>query len=481
VKAEFLSDTLDNIDNDILERTANLRTRSVSRRRTLPIWAAACVCAAVALALVIVSAVRRSERRSAMTPIDEPDATASGENAHSRTEETSVEVLYTDDPNQGVESADSEACMLPFFFYNGRRYDGYFTVTSTIKPEMLGEKLGRANGSISVWSTPDDYTDLSGSVAGDFYEISGYDPQFILAFDYGGELGFAPFICGDALAYVKGSEFFQDLLHVGIDLKGIWYESHRSWNYDMGEHYRLPIDTPQVLALIEALDEGELIPITDVLQQSGKSSMKFYNSRLYHVCLELASGLTIDLSLSDNDWVIFSGVKSYCIKVPDDIFTSLLALLDARSGEALNSPTAFELNLAECMRDPTLGIFMPSYVPRGMQQVSADIHYDDDGVANSIMLIYLADDPKDPKEPYYFINITPSEWEHGEEFKIYPENLSASALEAMTVHESLGGSESATLDTVLCLANANVNLFAINIDAAEAYAILSSVDVNAGD
>ena len=72
--------------------------------------------------------------------------------------------------------------MLAFFIYEGRCYvqDQYYEDGLP----LVGDYVGASVGLIDEWTSEDGYVDYAGSVAGDFYEVKGYDPSFMLCMKF---------------------------------------------------------------------------------------------------------------------------------------------------------------------------------------------------------------------------------------------------------------------------------------------------------
>ncbi len=195
MKKEILSDALDDMSDDIIERTALLRREGAKRTRNILAWAAALVCMAAAAALTIAAIGRnRAMKEANNAPTAAPEQT------------TEAPAVTAAPPEQG-EFSPGEASMIAFFIYNGRQYRHF---TSSLEGgvgfEKLGNQLGVAVMKIDEWSKQEDYTELSGSVGGPFYEIEGFDPNFVLGLSYMYPHRWSPFVCAEGLALDYGRD-----------------------------------------------------------------------------------------------------------------------------------------------------------------------------------------------------------------------------------------------------------------------------------
>ncbi len=210
---------------------------------------------------------------------------------------------------------DMASCMIGFFIYQGRVYIEYEWLEHA--NALVGEKVGTATGLIDAWTKKDGYVDFAGSVQGDFYEVKGYEPEFMLCMQMeDGAIWF--FVNDNDLLLKKGADIFEDYLHLSEKSYEAFYMTNETWNNVKAyEEKKVPVnkaDYEKVKKWLAAINEGTIMLTEDVWKDCGIRT--FYDEKqLYHLYLEMEDGMLIHLRIFEGGYVMFDGVKEVCVKV----------------------------------------------------------------------------------------------------------------------------------------------------------------------
>ena len=229
---------------------------------------------------------------------------------------TSAPSVYIPKKEVSLTVSDEVAsCMIGFFIYQGRVYVEY-TVLEDAK-ELVGQKLATATGLIDEWTKQDGYVELAGSVNGDFYEVNGYEPEFMLCMQMqDGRVWL--FVNDNDLLLEKGADIFETYLHLSETSYEAFYMTNAVWNNGKAyEEKKVPVSTAEekkVERLLENMKAGTVVLTKDVWKDYGIGV--FYNEKqLYHLYLELEDGMRIHLRIFEGGYVMFEGIKDVCIKI----------------------------------------------------------------------------------------------------------------------------------------------------------------------
>lgn len=298
-KREMLYDSLTNIREEFVEEAQ--APYPVKR----PTWVRWCALAACLCLLVAGTLVWQPWNRTGQTPSVPVAQVAKG--------------IVIPKAEVNLSQQDGVmADMLGFFIYQGRCYIQYDWVDHG--SALVGEKLGTAKGMIDEWTPQEGYVELAGSVSGAFYQVNGFDPDFMLCMKEEGD-AVQLFVCNNGITLYRGSELFEERLRLSDKIKSVTYEDEDSWYEEKGQ--RKPLDDQDTFqAFLQAMDEA-------AFQRS--DSVGLYedeNNSLYHVYCALDNGVTITLRLFRGGYVTFSGVPDACVQVPDAQFDALLTQLE---------------------------------------------------------------------------------------------------------------------------------------------------------
>ena len=241
-----------------------------------------------------------------------------------------------------LEGVAVEMDMVGLIVYRGRIYtqaEGFYdNERATIAETLLGERLGTAKGNIDEWSTQDEYaTEFASTYQGDVYTVNGYSPDFRLAIKWSyieddgsttTSIGFLENLNGIYLS--NGKNLFGDRLNLAENRDSAIYQSHRSWNYVLGEFKELSSVTEQdISAFFETLYKSEFIntyntdpDIYGKNEADLKSDeiMAASNSNQAHLYFYMKDGTTVELRLMEGGYVGYQPLGWYFVKMPGEAF-----------------------------------------------------------------------------------------------------------------------------------------------------------------
>lgn len=223
-------------------------------------------------------------------------------------------------------SAEENASMsmVGFLIYEGRCYVADERLAD--KKALKGEYLGTSNGLIDEWTPKEGYVDYAGSVKGDFFAVSGYDPVFMICMEREtGEL--LILVNNNDLVLKKGSELFEDRLHLS-NFDYVQYQSREDWYYGRGNirSYGASYDT--VLAdFTAALGDADFMRIEDIPLEDGQDNV--YDSKeICHLYFQMADGMTVHLRCFEGGYVRYSGIMDVCVRIGEDVFAAICGAFD---------------------------------------------------------------------------------------------------------------------------------------------------------
>lgn len=212
--------------------------------------------------------------------------------------------------------------MLAFFIYQGRCYAQYEWIYDNA--DIVGEYLGTATGLINEWTPQEGYVELAGSVRGDFYEVKGYDPSFMLCMKDEAD-AVSTYVCNTGITLKYGFELYEDRLHLAGNYSAIEYESRASWYYGRDEVHQLDDAGGVVADFLEQLNSAKYMPRSSVLLEDEEASV--FDTEVYHLYFKMNNGTTVRLRLCENGYVFYQGILSVCVRVPEESYDALLELL----------------------------------------------------------------------------------------------------------------------------------------------------------
>lgn len=322
MKSENISDALNMLSEDIIEETDRLRQGSakVKAKQRYVKWGALAACACL-LAAGAFAWKFWGNRRSGIPAVSSPED--SGQNDHliavsdNGDRDETLPVEHTTVTEGGIL-----ADMLPFFIYQGNNYQGYRYIHNA---DIVGEKLGTAIGGVNCLNAHEwEYAELEGSVRGDFYEVKGYDPSFMLCMkdEWKEHTSVSLFLRITGWAFKYGSELFEDNLHLSENYSELRYEERDSWYYGRHNVFSLEGDNGLIEKFISNLDSSEIIPCKDIPLEEEYESI--FDTKLYHLYLEMKSGFSVNFHFLQGGYVVFDGMPDICVKISEEMYKEML-------------------------------------------------------------------------------------------------------------------------------------------------------------
>lgn len=210
------------------------------------------------------------------------------------------------------------ADMLAFFIWEGRTYVGH---NDFCPAALAGEKMGTATGLIDEWTPSDGYVELAGSINGDFYQVKGYDPAFVLCMPFGQDR-YELMVCSGGITLHTGADLYEALLRLPGRIESAALETRESWCYGRDRKASLPADE-RLDDFVRAMCDSE-VRLTDELRFPDGVYFNIYdNTELYHLYLTLEDGFTVHLRLLEGGVVLYQGLTDVYVTVPEEVFTAL--------------------------------------------------------------------------------------------------------------------------------------------------------------
>ena len=460
MKKEQISDALNMLNDDIIEETNNVRTNAKPKRRwERQIAAVACIC----LIVVGVFAWRNFSNHS----------------------DSSTEITMSDKgvtiPKLEVSlSAESSADMLGFFIYQGNCYVHYDWIYDDV--DIIGKHLGTATGLIDEWTPRDGYVEFAGSVKGDFYEVKGYDPSFMLCMKHT-DGSISLYVCDTGITLKYGSELYTDRLHLAGNYTSVQYESRDSWNKSKHELYQLKDSDELIRDFIDGLNVAEFIPRNSISYDDARDIVN--EMEIYHLYFNMQNGTTVHLRLWKDGYVLYQGLLGVCVQVQEESYNNLLEILESHTGAVPVDYHSGGKTLEDCMNDPELGKYVPSYAPDNMKVERVEILYylvSETAKETGTKEITIEYSDNDDSSKWYAITVT---WasEYGKNGWAGP-MVDASELKEDNVSEYIrktapnGNSISygSRIELGIWYGDVSIVLSGVNLDAETSYQILKSVN-----
>lgn len=299
MKQENIIDALNWLDEELIEEVGELRKKEETQIRTMKFnwrrWGAiaACVC------LVVVGIK--------LWPIL---GYISGGNA---------------DTASCEESATTEAVsdMIAFFIYQGNTYEQYEVVEAE---NLKGAYVGTSNGDINEWSEAEAYVESAGSISGDFYEVNGFSPEFMLCMEQE-DGSISTYVNSDGLVLETGADLFEDCIHLAGNYQEVLYQTRADWYYSTGEPEVIPEEYEENISqFVGALNEGEIVAMASYPLEAGSNNI--YDREIYHMFFELENGITIHLRLFEHGYVAFRGIQDQLVQVEEQSFNEIIQVLE---------------------------------------------------------------------------------------------------------------------------------------------------------
>ncbi len=365
-KSEQLYRGITRIDDDLLEEAEADRQAPLAKKRhsLRPLALAACL-------LLVVGTVLTVSRMGLSHRNPPAGGTSGGGNGPAASRPYLTEDGVVIPPLQASLSADSAeaANMIPFFIYEGHWY--VWAEALPVGADLAEERLGTATGLIDEWTPADGYVDLAGSVEGPFYRVKGIDPSFMLCMrDPSGWLEL--YVNGHGITLKTGADLVTGRLHLPERYAGLEYQSWEDWYYSTGTMFTLKEEREEdALAFLELLRSGTFVPYTGVEDLTS----------LPHIRVLLDNGLRAHFSLFANDtdgYVFYYGFDGVYLKVERETLMNFVSLLEQEDSGIPAETEDSSLTLEDCRSDPTLGGYLPAFLPESLAFQSGYIYYNVD-------------------------------------------------------------------------------------------------------
>lgn len=225
-------------------------------------------------------------------------------------------------PNNGVTMD-----MLAFFIYEGRCYvqDEYYQDGFS----LLGDYVGTSVGLIDEWTSEDGYVDYAGSISGKFYEVKGYDPEFMLCMKLAdGEV--ETFINNNGITLGKGSDLIEDRLHLKDNVEKVSFKTQKEWDTSLQneKNHVLPEEYDALVnQFLDAFSEADFMYISDTTLDVNETGSYHQNPNNYHLTFHTKDGLNFDFILYEDGYVRFQGFGGVCVQIDSEIYEELISVL----------------------------------------------------------------------------------------------------------------------------------------------------------
>lgn len=321
MKKQDLFQAMNGIEESILQETQVKRKQGQRRRRQKRL-----LCALAALILAGTGVTAASLNRHAI-PVSPTESVSSASSSPAEPE-SSASPSPTASPGKGVTlplaeppanidpATASFAC--PFFWVDGRQYASFVSVPYS--ESLIGKRLGYVEMlvyDVGEFLPPSEQEALSyqmalGCVEGDFYEIPGYDPEFLLGMREehvdGEKLLF--FFSGSGQTFYTGEDLFQDLLSAKGRVSGVRAEIEKETEYEI-QRFSVPIEE-DFTPFLEALCSAPAVP--DEETPGGV--------RLGELSVQLEDGVEFRLVLCPGGYVKFAGIYGVAFQIDSELFNT---------------------------------------------------------------------------------------------------------------------------------------------------------------
>lgn len=320
-------------------------------KNTPPIWAvtAVCLCIIAAGAMTIIQT--RKNKLITENPLltEEPIQMADTGNPGLHGDVSALETAYNAEADEASEQHNvgpgifiptvelpetTEGAtfdMIGLVVYKGAIYtqaENYFGSDAMKIDGLVGKHLGHATGSINEWSSQDEYAkDFASSVAGEVYEVLGYNTDFRICIrnefiDENGETElFIEFLdCLNGITLTTGADLFETRLHIRDRISEIHWQCHNDWDYGMGDMKTADLDPALWEQFLDQTDKGVFVNTWD---PEVSTDTIYDTDNQAHIFLTMEDGTVIRLRLIAGGYVGYEALGWYFIQVPGVIFETV--------------------------------------------------------------------------------------------------------------------------------------------------------------
>ena len=291
------------------------------------------------------------------------------------------------------------------------------------------------------------------------------------------------YVCDTGITLKYGSELYTDRLHLAGNYTSVQYESRDSWNKSKHELYQLKDSDELIRDFIDGLSVAEFIPRNSISYDDARDI--FNEMEIYHLYFNMQNGTTVHLRLWKDGYVLYQGLLGVCVQVQEESYNNLLEILESHTGAVPVDYHSGGKTLEDCMNDPELGKYVPSYAPDNMKVERVEILYylvSETAKETGTKEITIEYSDNDDSSKWYAITVT---WasEYGKNGWAGP-MVDASELKEDNVSEYIrktapnGNSISygSRIELGIWYGDVSIVLSGVNLDAETSYQILKSVN-----
>lgn len=236
--------------------------------------------------------------------------------------------VYTDSIHLPENTSDVAMDMIGCLVYRGKVYtqsDSFYDYVSDNVKQLVGEYVGEAKGTLSEWSSQEDWaTELASTYSGAVYTVNGYSEDFRLCIYVNSNDGqWLQFLDNyDGIGLNTGADLFENRLHMTGNVKSVTYRTHKNWNEGDNQDYRelTAITQEQFGDFLTELCGSPFVRIDP------KENPNFYDSEVQgHLYLNMNDGTCVGLRLIDGGYVTCQNLGWVFVKMPGELFDLVLA------------------------------------------------------------------------------------------------------------------------------------------------------------
>ena len=184
---------------------------------------------------------------------------------------------------------------------------------------LVGEYLGHATGSIDEWSDESEYyVEFAGTMSGDIYSVTGYDPGFRICclYDDGSAMLLERL---NGIHLDTGADLFETRLHLAERMESVSYLTHEDWNEAAEDFKDLPLSDDVISAFLSELCAGDF-------EYVWETDRGIYDRTAQgHLFFSMSDGTAVELRLIEGGYVGYQGLGWYFVKMPGEVFDAVLA------------------------------------------------------------------------------------------------------------------------------------------------------------
>lgn len=322
------------IDPNIIDE-AEIYKRT-KKKNTWVTWAAtaACFCLVAASALILNNRFRSSNVVTNNPAGKIENVSENPTNGKSQDQgQTATDVGLYIPVVEVPKSSDGVAYdIIGLVVYNGGVYtqaENYHGAEAEKIENLLGEHLGHASGSITEWSTQEEYAEeFASSVEGEVYEVLGYDKSFRICVkrEVEGENGkelFIEFLDHlNGITLTTGADLFESRLQIRGRVDNIRWQSHNDWDYNLGNIQTVAIDPALWEEFLEQIDAADFVNTWD---PEITTNTVYDTENQAHVFLNMKDGTTIRLRLIEGGYVGYDALGWYFVQIPGETFDAVFS------------------------------------------------------------------------------------------------------------------------------------------------------------